>query len=111
MSQWNCAISALTLLVERQERHPACRKLSGGVLVWLSVWSEMQTCICPSLCHCHSLSIASAEFRLVSPFSYWLTQVALEKRPLNVCVLNVTIINITAVHCRDYDNNDKTGYK
>jgi len=24
-------------------RDPACRKLSGGVPVWLSVWSEMQT--------------------------------------------------------------------
>jgi len=22
--------------------------LSGGVLAWLSVWSEVQTCICPS---------------------------------------------------------------
>jgi len=30
--------SALTLLVERQEGHPACKKLSGGVLAWLSVW-------------------------------------------------------------------------
>jgi len=29
--------SALTLLVERQEGHPACKKLSGGVLTWLSV--------------------------------------------------------------------------
>ena len=37
--------SALTLLVGRQEGHLACKKLSGGVLVWLSVWSEMQTCI------------------------------------------------------------------
>jgi len=27
---------------------PACKKLSGGVLVWLSVWSEVQTCIWPS---------------------------------------------------------------
>jgi len=35
--------SALTLLVGRQEGHPACEKLSGGVLAWLSVWSEMQT--------------------------------------------------------------------
>ena len=26
-------------------RHPACKKLSGGVLAWLSVWSEVQTCI------------------------------------------------------------------
>jgi len=40
--------SALTLLVGRQEEHPACKKLSGGVLVWLSVWSEVQTCIWPS---------------------------------------------------------------
>jgi len=29
--------SALTLLVGWQEGHPACKKLSGGVLVWLSV--------------------------------------------------------------------------
>jgi len=28
--------SALTLLVGRQEGHPACKKLSGAVLVWLS---------------------------------------------------------------------------
>jgi len=37
------AFSALTLLVVRQEGHPACKKLSGGVMVWLSVWSEVQT--------------------------------------------------------------------
>jgi len=42
------AFSALMLLVGRQEGHPACKKLSGGVLAWLSVWSEMQTCIRPS---------------------------------------------------------------
>jgi len=42
------AFSALTLLVGRQEGHPACKKLSSGVLAWLSVWSEMQTCIWPS---------------------------------------------------------------
>ena len=42
------SFSALTLLVGRQEGHPACKKLSGGVLVWLSDWSEVQTCICPS---------------------------------------------------------------
>ena len=36
--------SALTLLVGRQEGHPAC----GRVLAWLSVWSEVQTCIWPS---------------------------------------------------------------
>jgi len=37
------AFSALTLLVGRQEEHPACIKLNGGVLAWLSVWSEVQT--------------------------------------------------------------------
>jgi len=42
------AFSALMLLVGRQEGRLACKKLSGGVLVWLSVWSEMQTCIWPS---------------------------------------------------------------
>jgi len=42
------AFSALTLLVGQQEGHPACKKLNGGVLAWLSVWSEMQTCIWPS---------------------------------------------------------------
>jgi len=42
------AFSALTLLVGRQEGHPACKKLSGGVMAWLSVWSKVQTCIWPS---------------------------------------------------------------
>ena len=28
------AFSALTLLVGRQEGHPACKKLSGEVLAW-----------------------------------------------------------------------------
>ena len=31
-----CAFSALTLLVGRQEGHPACKKLSGGAPAWLS---------------------------------------------------------------------------
>ena len=42
------AFSALMLLVGRQEGHPACKKLSDEVLAWLSVWSEVQTCIQPS---------------------------------------------------------------
>jgi len=42
------AFSGLTLLVGRQEGHSVCEKLSGGVLAWLSVWSEVQTCIWPS---------------------------------------------------------------
>jgi len=35
------SFSAGTLLVGRQEGHPACNKLSGGVLAWLFVWSDV----------------------------------------------------------------------
>jgi len=42
------AFSALMLKVGRHEGHPACKKLSDGVLAWLSAWSEVQTCIWPS---------------------------------------------------------------
>jgi len=42
------AFSALTLLVGLQEGHSACKNLSGGVLAWLSVWSEVRTCMWPS---------------------------------------------------------------
>jgi len=80
------AFSALTLLVGQQEGHPACKKLSGGVLAWLSDWSDVQTCIWPSGCHCHSLSLASVKSRLVFPFWYRLTWVVSDKGPLNVCV-------------------------
>ena len=42
--------------------------VSGEVLAWLSVWSEVYTCIPPSWCHCHSLSLASVKSRLVFAF-------------------------------------------
>jgi len=46
------AFSALALLFGRQEGHLACKKtekkLSGGMLAWLSVWGGMQICIWPS---------------------------------------------------------------
>jgi len=42
-------------VVGQQEGHPACKKLSGGILVWLSVWGEVQICIWPSWRHCHHL--------------------------------------------------------
>ena len=61
------------------------KKLNGGVLAWLSVWTEVQTCIIrPSWCHYHSLSLASVKSRLVLPFWYWLTRVVL---CVYVCVL------------------------
>ena len=88
---------ALTLLVGQQEGHPACKKLSGGVLAWLSVWSEVQTCIWPSWCHCHSLSLASVKSRSVFPFWYRLTWVVPDKGPLNGCVCKKIIISVKLV--------------
>ena len=46
-------VSALTLLVGRQEEHPAHKKLSDEVLVWLSVWSRDG----------HETSVAETEMR------------------------------------------------
>ena len=95
------AFSALTLLVGRLEGHPACKKASGGVLAWLSVWSEMQTCIWPSGLHCHSLFLASVKSRMVLPFLYQLTRVVLDKGLLNGCVwvcLNVSYVSVCLLH-------------
>ena len=111
--------SALTLLVGRQEGHPACKKLSGGMLAWLSVWSEVQTCMWPSWCHCHSLSLASVKIQIGFTFlvpahlgspgkmaiklvcvcvcansfcvtnQYWYSE-----HPVTVCCLLVNILNL-----------------
>ena len=75
------------------------KNLSGGVLAWLSVWSEVQTCIWPSWCHCHSLSLASAKSRLVLPFWYWLTRVVPEKGPLNGCVCVCMVFGVGQLNC------------
>jgi len=39
---WEFIFIVVTLLVGRQEGHPACKKLSGGMMAWLSVWGEVQ---------------------------------------------------------------------
>jgi len=48
MSECVSAFSDLTLLVGQEEGHPACKKTSGEVPVWLSVWCDVQTCTCPA---------------------------------------------------------------
>jgi len=103
------AFSALTLLVGWQEGHLACKKLSSGVLAWLSVWCEVQTFIWPSWCYCHSLSLASVKSRLVSPFWYRLTRVVPDNGPLNVCVCVYPVIAEPIVHCVVYANERRTG--
>ena len=85
---WHCWLGV------RKSIRPV-KKLSGGVLAWISVWSEVQTCTWPSWCHCHSLSLASVKPRLVLPFWYRLTWVVLDKR---LCVINPVVYhNITII--------------
>ena len=71
---------ALTLLVGRQEEHPAYKKLSYGVLVWLSVWIVVQMiCIWSSWCHCHPSSLASVKSRMVYLFDAGLPRLSWKK--------------------------------
>ena len=83
-----CAFSALTLLVGgRKGIRPVKNWVVGCWHGYLSgARCRVQTCICSSWCHCHSLSLASVKSRLVLPFWYQLTWVVLEKGPLNGCV-------------------------
>jgi len=55
---WHCWLG------DRKGTQPV-KKLSGGVLAWLSAWSKVQSCIWPNWCHCRSLSLASVKSRLV----------------------------------------------
>jgi len=69
----------------------------------ISVWREVQTCVWPSWCHCHSLSLASVKSRLVFPFWYRLTHVVPDKGLSNgcmyVCWVNVSYV-ISVLFCR-----------
>jgi len=80
------AFSALTLLVGRQEGHPACKNRVVGC--WCGCLSGVRCRLAygPSWCHCHSLSLAPVKSRLVLPFWYRLTRVVPDKGPLNGCV-------------------------
>jgi len=63
--------------------------LSDEVLAWLSVWSEVQMiCIWSRWCHCHPIISCFIKIQIGLPFWCRLTQVVLEKRPLNRCLSN-----------------------
>jgi len=47
------SFSALTHLIGCQEEHPACKKLNGEVLAWLSV--SAVKCVLFSWCQCHPI--------------------------------------------------------
>jgi len=72
------AFCALTLLVGRQEGHPTCKKLSGGMLIWLCLGqgADMHMAQLRPL----PLTIScSSKSRLVLPFWCQLTRVVPEK--------------------------------
>jgi len=68
-------------------------KKSDWVLAWLSVWSEVQDCILPSWCHCHSLYLAPINpdwfYQIDSAFLVLAYPGCPVKRPLNECSVAV----------------------
>jgi len=63
------------------------KKLSGGVLARLSVWSEVQTCIMAQLMALPLTVSCFCKIQIGSPFWYRLSQVVPEKRAVKrVCV-------------------------
>ena len=84
--EFKCSFSALTLLVGRQEGHPACNETEwwgAGVVICLEQGADLhmaQLMPLPLTVSC------SSKIRIVLPFWYRLTWVVPEKRPLNVCV-------------------------
>jgi len=71
MSNAECVI-ALTLLIGRQDGHPAC-KMSGGVLAWFTVCGKVQICIMAQLMPLSFPLSCSSKSRLVLPYWYRLT--------------------------------------
>jgi len=80
------AFSALTLLVGRQEGHPACKKIEwwgAGMVICLELGADLhmaQLMPLPLTVSCFS------EIQIGLPFWYRLTRVVPEKGPLNGCV-------------------------
>ena len=100
--------SALTLLVERQEGHPACKKLEwwgAGMVICLERGADLHMAqLMPLLLTVSCFS----KIQIGLPFWYRLTLVVPEKGPLNVCVCvhacvyAVKIIRISVDVCRKY---------
>ena len=75
--------SALTLLVGRQEGHPACKKTEqwgAGMVICLERGANLH------MAQLMPLPLTVSCSRLVLPFWYWLTWVVPDKGPLNGCV-------------------------
>ena len=87
--------SALTLLVGRQEGHPACEKTKWwGAGVERGADLHMaQLMPLPLTVSCFS------KIQMVLPFWYWLTRVVPDKRPLNGCVCACVCVCVRVCVC------------
>jgi len=79
------AFSALTLLVGWQEGHPACKKLSGGVLAWFCLEQGADLHMAQLMPMPLAVS-CSSKIQIGFTFLYWLNWVVPDKGPLNGCV-------------------------
>ena len=77
----NNAFSALMLLAGHHKKHPACKKFSDKVLMWLSVCSEVQmimAALCNSAGHLlYFCPVVSSSFfpRLISAVADWMSTI------------------------------------
>ena len=78
------AFSALTLLVGRQEGHPACKKTKW----WGADLHTAQLMPLPLTASCFS------KIQMVLPFWYRLTRVVPNKGPLNGCVIVLVVVMV-----------------
>jgi len=78
--------SALTLLVGLHEGHPVCKKLSGKMLAWLSVWGEVQIGQLSQLMPLPLPVSCFSKIQIGFTFLVPLTWVILVKGLLNRCV-------------------------
>jgi len=81
-----CAFSALTLLVGRQEGHPACKKPVVGCWRGFLSGARCRLDCGPADATATNLSPASVKSRLVLLLWYWLTRVVPDKGSLIRCV-------------------------
>jgi len=91
------ALALLNWLSGRKGIRPVKTEWWGTGMV--PAWSEVQTCIWPTWCHCHSLSLASVKSSLVLPFWYRPTRVVPDKGPLNGCVWITSNVKIGTKKC------------
>ena len=74
------------------------KNVSGEVLAWLSVWSEVgMICMWFSWCHCHPIISCSGKIQNGLPFWCQHIQVVLEKRPLNGCNSVVVVLQCSFI--------------